>query len=96
MGSFLIIDKLRKILEITNENESTLADLKILISEIIEKYDELYRLYRWREKILKNGDELEKHSEEFKKIEKLLIKEGFYLLDDNIDKEIRFLFNQIR
>jgi hypothetical protein len=95
LESFLIIKKLKELIEASIDCDN-LNDFKLLLDDFIKKYDDLYRLFKWREKIILKGDELKKYGDELKKIENKLISEGFYISDDKIDTEIRLLFNKIK
>lgn len=94
-GSFIVVNKIREVLLNTPENISV-NDLREIIEDVLSKYDELYRLFKWREEIILEGDNLAKYDDEFKRIEKQLIEEGFYISDDFIDEEIRKYINNLQ
>lgn len=95
MASFIVIDKLRLILENIND-DSSVNDVKLVLGDFISKYDELYRLFKWRESKIESGIDLDKYDLELRNIETTLIKEGFYISDDKKDSEIRLMFSKVK
>lgn len=92
MSSFIIVEKIRSV--INNLDVITAREKIDLIENILSEYDELFRLFKWREDIIKSGADINKYHNEFKKIEEKLINAGFYVTDDYTDLEIRKMFNE--
>lgn len=67
------------------------------IREIISEYDEIFRLSIWKDRIIKNGDNLERHEDEFKRIGELIEGSGYYssMCDDDILTDLRKYFREI-
>lgn len=67
------------------------------VKEVVAEYDEINRLSKWRNKIIKDGIHLERHEEELKRISEVLISSGYHsaLCDENIIEELREYFKNI-
>jgi len=82
----LLIKKLKQALDSTHPLES--------VKEIIDEFEEVDRLIRWREKIIISGENLDKHKKELDNISKLMVKyeypEDFYecCLENRVRKYI--------
>jgi len=77
----LLISKIKKALKSTHPVES--------VQEVIDEFEEVERLIKWREKILIAGNDLEKHRNELDKIADLIVKYGFH--DSHVDSCETFL-----
>lgn len=86
----LLIEKLKKALQSTRPLES--------IQEIINEFEEVERLVKWRERILMSGKNLEKHRKELDKIVDLMIKYGYPydFHEDSCEAAVRKYFKELK
>ena len=86
----IFIGKLKNALQSSEPIES--------VEELINEYEELCRLAKWRQKIIESGRGYKTHKKELERISELLDEEGYHdsIIVDSIDKEIREYFRDIK
>lgn len=86
----IFIEKLKKAIESSDPVES--------VKELISEYDEMRRLALWREKIITSGRGYKTHKKEIKRIEELLIENGYFvsIIEDDIDRQMKNFFKKIK
>jgi len=67
------------------------------VNEIIQEYDEILKMAKWRKKIILSGDYLKKHKTELDRIAQIIEDSGYYICfcDKDIDKEVRSYFRNL-
>ena len=67
------------------------------VYEIIQEYDEILKMAKWRKKIILSGKSLKRHQKELDRIAKIIEDSGYYLCfcEKDIDKEVREYFRNL-
>jgi hypothetical protein len=86
----LLLKKIKKALDSTRPLET--------IREIVSEFEEIERLVKWREEILLNARNIEKHREELKKIDELMLKYQYPydIHKDSVDALIKKYLKQYK
>ena len=67
------------------------------INEIVDEFDEIQRLIKWRENMLLDGDKLSGNENELNRVTKIIEKSDYYMsiCECDIDKEVRKYFSNM-
>ena len=87
--NFILLKKLKRALKTSNPLES--------IKEIVNEFDELSRLAKWKQKTLEKGTNLKRHRPELDRVSELLEKNGFYCYtNEEMLDEIRSYYEKFK
>ena len=86
----ILIEKIKQALKKSHPIEA--------IRELVSEYEEIHRLAIWRNRIIKDGYHLDRHTEEIERIDELLENSGYYFpfSDEDILADIKKYFKELK